>query len=237
MFGRKNLYKAGFAIFTLGSLLAGFSTEQVHGWDLVLYRAIQGLGGALLFANSTTIVTDAFRRERLGLALGINQIAVAAGFVVGPVIGGILTAISWRWIFWINVPIGIVGTVWGILRLQEPVRLPGGQQFDIWGSVTFTLGLGALLMALSLLAFPMLPMTVIYVLFILALVGLALFGFIELRARQPMMDLRMFRERLFAFANLAFVLSFAITLIAAVASFLRPPHLRAVTVESMPTKQ
>ena len=78
MFGRKNLYNAGFAIFTLGSLLCALSQPQFHGWDLVLYRIVQGVGGAMLFANGAAIVTDAFRKGRIGLGLGVNQIALAA---------------------------------------------------------------------------------------------------------------------------------------------------------------
>jgi MFS family permease len=125
MFGRKNLYNAGFAVFTLGSLLAGIGQTQFHGVDVLIFRMIQGLGGALILANSTAIVTDAFRRGNVGLGLGVNQIAAAAGFVLGPVLGGLLTAISWRYVFLINVPLGIFGTIWGIKRLREPVTLPG----------------------------------------------------------------------------------------------------------------
>lgn len=201
MFGRKNLFNAGFAVFTLGSLLAGFSLEQFHGWDLVAYRVIQGVGGALLFANSTSIVTDAFRKEKLGLALGINQIAVAAGFVIGPVLGGLLTAVSWRWIFWVNVPFGIIGTIWGIRALREPVKLPSGQTFDLLGSISFAIGLGSLLLALSLLAFPLLPMPVVYGLFVLAVILLIAFAYIETHEAHPMIDLNLFKDRLFLFAN------------------------------------
>ncbi|HZQ05573.1 MAG TPA: MFS transporter, partial [Anaerolineae bacterium] len=207
MFGRKNLYNGGFAIFTLGSLLAGFSLEQFHGWDLVAYRVIQGIGGALLFANSTPIVTDAFPRQRLGLALGINQIAIAAGFVLGPVLGGLLTAISWRWLFWLNVPFGVIGTIWGIYSLREPVKLPGGQRFDLWGSITFAVGLGALLLGLSLMAFPLLPMTVVIGMFVVAVIGLGAFAYIETHEAQPMIDLTLFCDRLFLFANLANLLN------------------------------
>src|SRR5579884_2847959 len=149
MFGRKRLYNAGFAVFTLGSLLAGLGQPQYHGLDVLLFRVIQGVGGALLITNSTAIVTDAFRGGRVGLGLGVNQIAAAAGFVLGPVVGGLLTAIDWRWVFLINVPIGVFGTFWGIKRLREPVRLPAHQSFDWLGSLTFTLGLGAFLLALS----------------------------------------------------------------------------------------
>ena len=203
MFGRKALYNAGFAVFTLGSLLSGLSQPQFHGWDMVCFRVIQGIGGALLFTNSTAIVTDAFRGGRLGLGLGVNQIAAAAGFLIGPVIGGLLTAISWRWVYFINVPLGIFGTIWGMRRLREPVVARTQQQFDWLGSFTFTIGLGSGLLALSLIAFPMLGMPVVYALFVIAIVGLALFGVTELRVAQPMLDLRLFKDRLFALASLA----------------------------------
>ena len=200
IFGRKNLYNAGFAVFTLGSLLAGLSQPGFHGWDMVVARVIQGVGGALLFTNSAAIVTDAFRRGRVGLGLGVNQIAAAAGFLLGPVVGGVLTAIDWRWVFLVNVPIGIFGTFWGIARLREPVALPEKQRLDWAGGLSFTVGLGALLMALSLLAFPMLGMPVVYALFVIAVVGLILFSIVETRVAQPMIDLRLFRDKLFALA-------------------------------------
>src|ERR687886_7150 len=179
IFGRKQLYLAGFAIFTLGSLLAGLSQPGAQGWDLVGYRVIQGIGGALLITNSTAIVADAFKHGRVGLGLGVNQVAGAAGFLLGPVVGGLLTAISWRWVFLINVPLGIFGTLWGLWRLREPVRLPAHQSFDWLGSLTFVVGLGSLLLALSLLAFPMLPMAVVYSLFVVAVIGLASFMLVE----------------------------------------------------------
>lgn len=203
MFGRKNLYNAGFAVFTLGSLLAGFSQPGFHGWDMVFYRVIQGVGGALLFTNSTAIVTDAFRHGRIGLGLGVNQIAAAAGFLLGPVVGGLLTAISWRWVFLVNVPLGVFGTIWGMRRLREPVVQRANQQFDWIGSLSFTVGLGAGLMALSLIAFPILGMPLVYALFVVAIIGLAVFVVAEMRVAQPMLDLRLFHDRLFALANLA----------------------------------
>jgi EmrB/QacA subfamily drug resistance transporter len=203
MFGRKNLYNAGFAIFTLGSLLAGLSHEALHGWDLVGARIIQGIGGALLFANSSAIVTDAFRHGRIGLGLGVNQIAIAAGFVLGPVVGGLLTAINWRWIFLVNVPLGLGGTIWGIIRLREPETLPAGQRFDLWGSITFTVGMAGLLLGLSLMAFPAGPASLPPVLMGSSIVVLIVFFFIERKVREPMLDFGLFRHRLFALANLA----------------------------------
>jgi EmrB/QacA subfamily drug resistance transporter len=207
MVGRKNLYNAGFAIFTVGSLLAGLGQPQFHGLDVLAARMIQGIGGALLFTNSTAIVTDAFRQGRVGLGLGVNQIAIAAGFVLGPVVGGLLTAISWRWVFLINVPLGILGTYWRMRQLREPVVLPSNQRFDWFGSLTFVVGLGSLLMALSLIAFPAWGWTVIYALFVLGVLSLIVFLVIELRVPQPMLNLRLFSSRLFAFANVSNLLN------------------------------
>jgi EmrB/QacA subfamily drug resistance transporter len=187
MVGRKRLYVAGFAVFTLASLLSGLAQPQFHGWDLVAYRVLQGVGGALLITNSTAIVADAFRHGRVGLGLGVNQVAGAAGFLLGPVVGGLLTAISWRWVFLVNVPLGIFGTLWGIWRLREPVRLPAHQRFDWLGSLTFVVGLGSLLLAL----------------FVVAVIGLIGFVVAEVRSPQPMLDLRLFQDRLFGFASLA----------------------------------
>ncbi|MGZ4880866.1 MAG: MFS transporter [Halobacteriota archaeon] len=203
MLGRKNLYNLGFIVFIVGSLLCGLSQPQFHGWDLVGYRMVQGVGGALLITNSAVIVTDAFRRGRVGFGLGVNGIAFSAGFLLGPVVGGVLTSISWRLVFLINVPIGIVGTVWGILQLREPVTLPSGQHFDWTGSLTFTLGLGTLLLAVSLYAFPMTAMWVVYALFAVAAVSLALFVVAERRAPEPMLNLRLFENRSFAYASAA----------------------------------
>ncbi len=201
--GRKTLYNAGFAIFSLGSLLAGLAQPRFHGWDLVLSRVIQGIGGALLFANSAAIVTDAFRHGRIGLGIGVNQISVAAGFILGPVVGGLLTSINWRLIFLVNVPLGLFGTIWGIWRLREPEVLPSGQRFDLWGSITFAVGLGALLLGLSLTAFPAGPAAVPYALIAGGAVILVCFWFIERRVPQPMLDFSLFRHRLFTFANIA----------------------------------
>nr|MDQ2716479.1 MFS transporter [Chloroflexota bacterium] len=103
MWGRKRLYNAGFIMFTLGSLIAGLAQSQFHGGDLIAGRLVQGIGGTLLIVNSTAIVTDAFRKGQVGLGLGINQIAGAAGFLIGPIIGGLLTEVSWRWVFLFNV--------------------------------------------------------------------------------------------------------------------------------------
>jgi len=207
MLGRKSLYNLGFVIFTLGSLLCGLSQPQYHGLDLVAYRMVQGVGGALLLTNSAAIVTDAFRKGRVGFGLGVNGIAFSAGFLLGPVVGGILTAISWRLVFFVNVPIGIIGTIWGILQLREPVELAKGQRFDWKGSLTFTVGLTALLLAISFFAFPIMAVWVTYLLFVVAAVSLTLFFVVERSEPQPMLDFRLFKNRIFAYASAANALS------------------------------
>src|SRR5579864_9387688 len=161
IWGRKRLYNSGFLMFALGSLVAGLAQPQFHGSDLILGRVIQGIGGALLMTNSTAIVTDAFRKGQVGLGLGINQIAGAAGFLIGPIVGGLLTEWSWRWVFLFNVPLCIFGALWGIWRLREPVKPNNRQHIDWIGSISLSIGLGGLLLGLSMLAFPLLPQLVI----------------------------------------------------------------------------
>src|SRR5437660_6528046 len=188
IWGRKRLYNSGFIMFGLGSLVAGLAQPQFHGGDLIVGRVIQGIGGALLITNSTAIVTDAFRKGQVGLGLGINQIAGAAGFLVGPIIGGLLTEWSWRWVFLFNVPFAIFGVVWGIWRLREPVRPIGQQHIDWFGLITLTVGLTGVLLGLSMLALPILSQSVTYALIVIGLISLVLFGIIELRIKEPMLQ-------------------------------------------------
>ena len=207
LFGRKRLYNSGFIAFTVGSLMAGLVQPQFHGADLIVARMIQGVGASLLVTNSTVIVTDAFRKGQIGLGLGINQIAGAAGFLIGPIVGGLLTELSWRWVFLFNVPIGTFGVIWGIWRLREPVRVPERHQMDWFGAIFLTTGLAGLLLGLSLLAFPLLPQTVNSTILMVGLVSLTLFLLIEPRIKVPLIQLRLFRNRLFALANLSGLLN------------------------------
>lgn len=207
IFGRKRLYNAGFIAFTLGSLISGLAQPQFHGGDLIVGRIIQGLGASLLVTNSTVIVTDAFRKGQVGLGLGINQIAGAAGFLIGPIVGGLLTEISWRWVFLFNVPIGIFGAIWGIWRLREPVRPRERQPMDWFGAITLAGGLAGLLLGLSLQAFPILPVATTNAILIIGIVFLILFIIIEPRIKVPLVQLRLFRSRLFALANLSGLLN------------------------------
>ena len=207
MWGRKRLYNSGFVAFALGSLVAGLAQPQFHGSDLIFGRIVQGVGGALLVTNSTAIVTDAFRKGQVGLGLGINQIAGAAGFLIGPIVGGLLTELSWRWVFLFNVPLAILGAFWGAWRLREPVKLAAHQHIDWFGAITLTIGLAGTLLALSLLAFPLLGQTTTYTILAIGILGLILFGIIEPHIKEPLVDLRLFRHRLFLLANLSGLLN------------------------------
>src|SRR5712691_8885218 len=207
LWGRKRLYNSGFVAFTIGSLIAGLAQPQFHGADLIVGRVVQGVGAALLVTNSTVIVTDAFRKGQVGLGLGINQIAGAAGFLIGPIIGGLLTEWSWRYVFLFNVPIGIFGALWGIWRLREPVRPLERQPIDWFGAISLSIGLAGLLLGLSMLAFPLLPQPAIIAILTAGILGLALFVAIEPRIRVPLIQLRLFRSRLFALANLSGLLN------------------------------
>src|SRR5216110_2069542 len=144
LFGRKRAYVGGFIVFALASLGAGFSA---NGTELILWRVAQGVGGAFLFANAAAIVTDAFPREQLGLAMGTNTMIAAVGLVIGPVLGGALVAIDWPWVFWFNVPLGIVGSVWAALNLRELGRVDEERELDLAGTLTYVFGLTALVYA------------------------------------------------------------------------------------------
>src|SRR6059058_6393627 len=143
LFGRKKAYVAGFVIFGLASLGAGFAGS---GTELLLWRIAQGVGGAFLFANAAALVTDAFPREQLGVALGTNTMVAAIGLVLGPVLGGALVSISWHWVFWFNVPLALAGTLWGAIVLHELAKRDEARGLDPVGTLTFVAGLTGLVL-------------------------------------------------------------------------------------------
>jgi EmrB/QacA subfamily drug resistance transporter len=198
LYGRVRLYNLGFAVFTVGSLLCALSQ---NGEQLIIYRFLQGIGGALLYANSGAIITDAFPKDELGMGLGTNIMAVNLGSIVGYTLGGIMiTHFGWRSIFLLNVPIGIFGTVWSYLRLKEIGIKTVGQKFDYAGSILYCIGLSIILIALTI-GDPLSTRNIV----ILA-GGLAFFVaviLIELRQKYPMLDLSLFKIRSFAAGNLA----------------------------------
>ncbi|MGI8429703.1 MAG: MFS transporter [Solirubrobacteraceae bacterium] len=145
-FGRKRAYIGGFVLFALASLGAGFAG---NGTELILWRILQGVGGSFLFANAAAIVTDAFPREQLGLAMGTNTMVAAVGLVIGPVLGGALVLISWPWVFWFNVPFALAGSVWAAMILREQRAHSEDRAFDVAGTVTFLIGLTGLVFGVS----------------------------------------------------------------------------------------
>jgi EmrB/QacA subfamily drug resistance transporter len=214
MYGRVKIYNLGFVVFTAGSIALSVDPYTGgHGalW-LIAFRLVQAVGGSMLFANSTAIITDAFPPERRGFAMGINQVASIAGTFIGLLLGGALAVVHWRWVFLVSVPVGILGTIWSYRSLHETgQRNPG--RMDWAGNLTFFLGLTALLTAITYGIQPYGAHTTgwtnPWVLggIIGGLGMLGIFAAIELRTAQPMLDLRLFRIRAFNAGNLAALLA------------------------------
>ena len=196
MFGRVRLYILGFAIFTVGSALCGFSQT---GLELVGFRLVQAVGAGFLFSNSAAIITDAFPPNERGRALGVNQVSIVVGAVSGLVLGGLITStIGWRWIFFVNVPIGIVATVRARLDLRELARPERAARIDWGGNIVFASGLTLVLVAITLGALGQIADPVAITGGIVGVALLVLFIWIEHRERSPMLDLWLFRNRQFA---------------------------------------
>src|SRR3954468_10782219 len=139
--GRARSYTLGFAVFTVASIACAVAPTDLL---LIAGRILQGIGGALLMANSTALVTDAFPRRELGKALGINAMTIGAGQVLGPILGGWLTSFGWRTVLWFNVPIGIVGTIAAAALLVEQIRPQSRRRFDVPGTLLCIAGLTGL---------------------------------------------------------------------------------------------
>jgi EmrB/QacA subfamily drug resistance transporter len=202
-FGRKRAYVGGFLVFAAASLGAGFAGS---GTQLILWRILQGVGGAFLFANAGAIVTDAFPKKQLGLAMGTNTMVAAVGLVIGPVLGGALVAISWHWVFWFNVPFGLAGSVWAALVLYEVTGRSEDRDFDFAGTATFLIGLTGLVLGISKGGISGWNSPVVIGGLIAAAVFLPAFVLIERHHHAPMLDLSIFSSRLFsASAAAAFI--------------------------------
>jgi EmrB/QacA subfamily drug resistance transporter len=204
LFGRKNAYVLGFLVFSLASLGAGFSGS---GTQLILWRIVQGIGGAFLFANAAALVTDAFPKHELGLAMGTNTMVAAVGLVIGPVLGGALVAVSWPWVFWFNVPLGLAGCAWAWLVLHETARRDEQRGLDLLGTTTYVVGLTGLVLALSKGGLSGWSGPLVVGGFAAAVVLLPAFVLIERHGRAPMLDLELFRDRLFSAASAAAVIN------------------------------
>lgn len=209
-FGRVRFYNLGFVVFTVGSLLCALTpgTGDAGAYELIAFRFVQGIGGAFLMANGAAILTDAFPRHQRGLSLGLNQVVGLAGSVVGLVGGGLLAAVNWRFVFLINVPVGIFGTVWAYRQLKD-LGQRDPQPLDVIGNVTFAAGLLALLIGIT---YALLPYggqgmgwtnPLVEGSLAASVLLLAAFVYIESKVEHPMVHLSLFQIRDFWAGNLA----------------------------------
>jgi MFS family permease len=214
MFGRVRMFNLGFALFALFSIM--LSVTWLHGtaaaWWLIGMRVMQGVGGAMLMANSSAILTDAFPANERGLALGLNQVAAIAGSFIGLVLGGLLGPVEWRLVFLVSVPFGVLGAIWSYLKLQERgIRRPA--RLDWAGNVTFGAGLIAVLVGITYGIQPYGGHTMgwtsplVLGLIIGGIAVLAAFCVIETRVTDPMFNLGLFKIRPFTAGNMASLLS------------------------------
>jgi MFS family permease len=203
--GRVRIYNLGFVVFTAASV--ALSLDPLRGssgalW-LIGWRFVQAVGGSMLMANSAAILTDAFPPEQRGMALGINQIAGLSGQFVGLVAGGLLASWDWRAVFWVNVPFGVVGTIWAYRSLRE-TSVRRSARIDWWGNLTFAGGCSLLLIAITYGIQPYHGQTMgwesprVVGGLVAGVLLLVLFGFVEARVAEPMFRLSLFRIRAFA---------------------------------------
>jgi MFS family permease len=210
IFGRVRMYNLGFLIFTVASAALSLTPWTGSGgamW-LILGRVVQGVGGAMLMANSTAILTDAFGVKERGMAMGVNMIAGIMGSFIGLVVGGLLADINWRLVFWVNVPVGIFGTVWAYAKLRE-MGLRSPARIDWWGNITFGAGLVAVLIGITYGIQPYgghtmgwtSPMVLTMLIGGTALLGV--FVWAERHVTDPMFELSLFKIRPFTMGNIA----------------------------------
>jgi len=211
IYGRVRIYNLGFVIFTLAAV--ALSLDPLTGGSgalwLILWRVVQAVGGSMLFANSTAILTDAFPPNRRGFALGLNQVAAIAGTFLGLIIGGILASIDWHLVFIVSVPFGIIGTIWAYISLHESGTRNPGAKVDWPGNFVFGIGLVALLAGITYGIQPYGGSTQgwgnpwVLAGIIGGIVLLIGFVFLELRVKEPMFDMHLFKIRAFAWGNIA----------------------------------
>ena len=195
MVGRVKIYNIGFAIFTFGSLLTSLSPSPNF---FIGARIFQGLGSAALFSNSAAVITDAFPRNELGNALGINSVAFRAGSMFGLTLSGLILAVfDWRYLFYVNIPVGIFGTVWAHRRLREQSRPERNSRMDWPGFVSFASFITFLLLSLTYAAYGIGESYYVAVFAVVALLSLGLFVRVEQRHPQPLLDLSLLHIREF----------------------------------------
>ncbi len=210
MFGRVRIYNLGFVIYTIASLFltVDWLTGQSGALFLIAFRVVQGVGAACLLANSAAIITDAFPANQRGMALGINNIVGVTGMFVGLVLGGLLAPISWRMVFLISVPVGVLGTVWAYLKLRE-LSTPHRARIDWAGNLTFAIGLILIMVSVTYGIRPYGHAATgwgsprVIALLAAGAAFLVVFGIVERRVAQPMFRLPLFRIRAFTFGTLS----------------------------------
>jgi MFS family permease len=211
MFGRVRVYNSGFTVFTFASIMLSFDPflgGHAALW-LIGWRVLQATGGSMLTANSAAILTDAFPAERRGFALGFNQVAALGGSFIGLIAGGLLAAWDWRAVFWVNVPVGIFGTIWAYRKLREPETVRHAGRIDWWGNLTFAGGLSAVLVAITIALQPHdghatgWQNPTVHLILAAGILLLVAFVVIETRVADPMVQLSLFRNRTFAAGNAA----------------------------------
>lgn len=206
--GKKKLYLAGIVIFTVGSMLCGLSPTIY--W-LIGFRVLQAVGSSILMALGTAMVTEAFPNSERGKALGIFGTLVSIGIIAGPTIGGmLLESLSWHWLFFVNLPVGLVG-VYLVARFVPAGRPGNRQHFDFPGALTLFLSLSSLLFSLSLIQSSGFSKPLTFVLLAVFAVTLAVFIRLEIRTKEPMIDLSIFRNRLFSVNLITGFLTFIVT--------------------------
>jgi len=211
MYGRVKMFRLGFLIFSLASVLLYLtpSTGDLGAIEIIIFRIIQATGSALFMANSAAILTDAFPPNERGKALGINMVAVISGSFFGLILGGILAVFNWRYVFLVSVPFGLIGTVWSYYKLKELSIKAVKTKIDLWGNLTFVLGITLLLVGVTygLIPYGNNPMgwsnPWVIASLILGLISLILFPVVENRVESPMFRLDLFKNRSFTYANLA----------------------------------
>src|ERR1700693_3430650 len=214
MYGRVKMYNLGFVIYTAASLVltVDWMTGRAGATYLIVFRVVQGVGAAFLLANSAAIITDAFPANQRGMALGINNVVGVSGMFVGLVLGGVLAPINWRLVFLISVPVGLFGTVWAYLKLEEGSK-PRRASIDWWGNITFALGLILIMVSVTYGIRPYGAQATGWgsprvIALLCAGAGLlAAFAVIERRVEEPMFRLPLFRIRAFTFGTLSTFLS------------------------------
>jgi EmrB/QacA subfamily drug resistance transporter len=195
IFGRVKIYIVGFALFTLGSALISFSSGPA---EVIAFRVLQGVGSGILNTNSVAMIVDATPINELGFSLGLNMSSFRFGAMAGLTLSGVLLAIfDWRALFWVNVPVGIFGTLWAWKRLKEVGKTERNEPFDVIGLITFTVTLTSFLLALTFQAYGLAEVNTVYLLMLVCVVSLAAFVGYERRIEHPILDLRLLGIREF----------------------------------------